>query len=263
MIDEQVVQNIKEYGVASQESGDERVKILSEQIGFRMDEPAEYVIIGGCFQPGAMPDVLQAFKDVLERLNVDYTLLSKEYCCGWMPIGQPAVMMKNDEDIQQFKELSKSFIMENFRQAEELGAKTIALFCGACEPNYSNCKDATGLDFISYAELLDRHFEGGSLDKEIDYYPGCYRFRRKITQEPLDIEPTARLLKKIEGLKVNEVDSKLCCYIPPHLDQLTDALTSKNLVTICTGCYHNLKGMLGSSGDYQIKMLPELVLEAI
>lgn len=263
MIDEQVVQNIREYGVASKESGNERVNILADQIGFRMDEPAEFVIIGGCFQPGAMPEVLEAFKNVLERLNVDYTMLSKEYCCGWMPLGQPAVMMKNDEDIQRFKELSKGFIMENFKQAEELRAKSIVLFCGACEPNYSNCRDSTELDFISYAELLERHFDGGRLEQEIDYYPGCYRFRRKITQEPLDIEPTARLLKKIKGLKINEVDSKLCCYIPPHLDQLTDGLKSNNVVTICTGCYHNLKGMLESKGDYRVKMLPELLLESI
>jgi Fe-S oxidoreductase len=263
MVDEQVVQNIREYGVASKDSGDERVAILKEQIGFRMDEPAEYVIIGGCFQPGAMPDVLSSFKDVLDRLKVDYTMLSREYCCGWMPIGQPAVMMKSSEDIEKFKEVSKGFIVENFKQAEELGAKSIVLFCGACEPNYSNCKDATELDFISYAELLDRHFEGGSLEEEMDYYPGCYRFRRRITQEPLDIEPTGRLLKRIENLKVNEVDSKLCCYIPPHLDQLKDALTSNNLVTICTGCYHNLKGMLENEGDYRVRMLPELVLEAL
>ena len=130
MIDQQLVQNIREHGIASQQSGEERVKILADQIGFRMDEPAEYVIIGGCFQPGAMPDVLEAFKNVLELLNIDYTMLSKEFCCGWMPIGQPAVMMKNDEDIQQFKQLSKGFIIENFKQAQQLGAKAIALFCG-------------------------------------------------------------------------------------------------------------------------------------
>ncbi len=263
MIDEQVVENIREYGVASKNSAAERVNILAEQIGFRMDEPAEYVIIGGCFQPGAMPDVLKSFKDVLERLKVNYTMLSKEYCCGWMPIGQPAVMMKNDEDIGQFKNLSRGFIVENFKQAEKLGAKTIALFCGACEPNYSNCQDATELDFISYAELLDRHFDGGKLEQEVDYYPGCYRFRRKITQSPLDIEPTARLLRRIEGLTVHEVDSKLCCYIPPHLDQVTEALISNTLVTICTGCYHNLKGLLGNTGDRKVQMLPELVLEAL
>jgi Fe-S oxidoreductase len=261
MIDDMQVENIRNYGVP-QDNGESRLRAL-HKIGFRMDEPAEYVIIAGCFQPGAMPDVLSAFKSVLESLKVDYTLLSKEYCCGWMPIGQPAVMMKDEEDIARFKELSKDFIVENFKQAESLGAKSIALFCAACEPNYSNCKDATELEFISYPELLDRHFTGGSLDMEIDYYPGCYRFRRKITPEPLDIEPTVRILQKVEGLTVKNVESKLCCYIPPHIDQITESLATKDLVTICTGCYHNLKAMLSSREDYTVSMLPELLLKAV
>jgi hypothetical protein len=180
-----------------------------------------------------------------------------------MPIGQPAVMMKNDEDIKEFKETSKDFIRENFRQAKELGAKSIALFCAACEPNYSNCKDETDLEFISYAELLNRHFEGGKLELAVDYYPGCYRFRRKITEAPLADDPSAQLFEKIEGLKVSEVDNKLCCYIPPHLDQLGESLNADELVTVCTGCYHNLNAMLQSKEGYRISMLPELLLRAI
>jgi len=262
MIDETQVENIRQHGVFK-DSGQSRLAALTEEIGFRMDQPAEYVIIGGCLQPEAMPHVLITLKSLLEHLGVDYTLLSREYCCGWMPIGQPAVMTRNEEDIKEFREVSKGFVLENFKQAETLGAKAIALFCAACEPNYSNCRDATKLDFISYAELLDRHFEGGKLDLEIDYYPGCYRFRRRITESSLDVEPATRLLNKIEGLKVNHLDAKLCCYIPPHLEQLKDSLTTKDLTTICTGCYQNLRGVLQGEGDNKVRMLPELVIEAI
>ena len=262
MIDQAQVEHIMKFG-APGDSGETRLQTLRDQIGFKIDQPAEYVIIGGCFQPGAMPDVLASFKTLLERLEISYTLLSKEYCCGWMPIGQPAVMMKDEEGIREFKEVSKKFIRENFKQAKALGAKSIALFCAACEPNYSNCKGETDLEFISYVEMLDRHFDGGRLDMEIDYYPGCYRFRRKITEEPLDVDPTVRLLKKIEGLKVNEVDAKLCCYIPPHLDQLGEGLSSDNLVTICTGCYHNLIAMLQGNENLKVRMLPELLVETL
>jgi len=261
MIDETSVENIRKHGVPG-ESGEARLDVL-KNAGFRLDEPAEYVIIGGCFQPQAMPEVMEAFRKLLEHLKVDYTLLSKEYCCGWMPIGQPAVMMKNEEDIQRFKEVSRDFIIENFRQAESLGAKSIALFCAACEPNYSNARDETQLELISYPELLDRYFKSGTLEREIDYYAGCYRFRRKITEKPIDVEPTTKLLQKVTGLKVNAVDTKLCCYIPPHLDQLTESLATKEVVNICTGCYQNLKGMLSSKEDYRVRMLPELLLEAV
>ncbi len=261
MIDQKLVDNIRTYG-AFRDSGEGRRRIL-EDIGFRMEKKAKYVIIGGCIQPEAMPHVFRALKEVLEHLQIDYTLLSKEYCCGWVPLGQPAVMAKNEEDIAKAKELSRGFVLENFRQAEALGAKSIVLFCAACEPNYSNYKSETNLELISYTELLDRHFQGGKLDIDADYYAGCYRFRRRITDEPLDIEPTVRVLNKIEGLRVNHLDSKLCCYIPPHLEQLIASIKNRMVITICTGCYQNLRRVLAEKGDYQVKMLPEVLLEAV
>ncbi len=262
MIDQKYVENIRQYG-AFKDSGESRLKILKEDIGLRMDQKAEYVVIGGCVQPEAIPEVFRAFKHLLEKLKIDYTFLSKEYCCGWMPIGQMAVMTKNEEDIAKYKELSKGFISENFKQARALGAKSVVLFCSACEPNYSNYKNTTGLNVIPYTELLDRSLQKGKLDTEIDYYAGCYRFRRRITNEPLDMEPAERLLKRMDGLKINKIDSDLCCYRQPDLEKITGALKTKNLITLCTGCYHNLKARLASKGDYQVKMLPEMLLESV
>lgn len=261
MIDRKVVDNIRAYGTY-RDSGEGRSRVL-EDIGFRIGETAEYAIVMGCMQPETMPDVLRALKALLEHLRIDYTLLSKEYCCGWMPLGQPAVMARNEEDIAKYKELSGEFLQENFWQAEALGAKTIALFCAACEPSYTNCAGDTSLEIISYSELLDRYFSGGRLEQEVDYYAGCYRFRRRVTTEPVDVEAAERLLNKIDGLRVNHPDSNLCCYIPPHLEQLTGSLTTRNLVTICTGCYHNLRRSLEEKGDYQVRMLPEVLLEAV
>src|SRR3990172_12377652 len=231
MIDQKYTENIKQYG-AFKDSGESRLKLLRDDIGFRMDQKAEYVIIGGCVQPEAMPQAFRAFKNLLEHLKINYTLLSKEYCCGWMPIGQPAVMARNEEDIAEYKGLSKGFIAENLRQAEALGAQSIVLFCSACEPNYSNYKKDTTLNIMHYTELLNRYIQNGMLDSGIDYYAGCYRFRRRITDEPLDIEPAAGLLQKIDGLKVNYLNNDLCCFKRPGLEQLTAALKTKKFNTI-------------------------------
>lgn len=258
MVNQKLADNIRSYGTFK-DSGEKRRQIL-EKIGFRIGEDAEYVIITGCFPPEGMPHVLSAFKTLLDRFEVNYTLLAKEYCCGWMPFGQPAVMAKNEEDIATSKELAKEFILQNFRQAEALGAKSIVLFCSACEPNYSNLKDETSLEVISYTELLDRYFPGGKLDLDIDYYAGCYRFRRRITDKPLDIEPAVRVLNRIEGLRVNHLDNDLCCYIPPHIEQLTQSIKNNTIVTICTGCYYNLVGKLSEKGNCQVKMLPEILV---
>jgi len=262
MIDEKLVNNIRAHGVYM-DSGEARRKVLVEDIGFKMGVKADYVIILGCAQPIATPHVLGALKHLLDRFQIDYTVLSKEYCCGWVPLGQPAVMAKNEEDIAKAKELSKEFILDNFRQAEALRAKSIVLFCAACEPNYANYAGVTTLEVISYSELLDCYFDGGRLDQEVDYYAGCYRFRRRITTEPVDVEAAVRVLNKIEGLRVNQLDSKLCCYIQPHLEELIQSLTTRTLVTICTGCYHTLRRNLQERGDYEVRMLPEVVLDAL
>jgi hypothetical protein len=180
-----------------------------------------------------------------------------------MPLGQPAVMAKNEEDIVRSKELAEEFVQENFRQAKLLGAKSIALFCAACEPTYSNYKNKTDLEVISYTELLDRYFDGGNLNLDVDYYAGCYRFRRRITSSPLDLEPTLRIFDKIEGLRVNHLDNTNCCYIPPHLEKLVQDIKSKTVINICTGCHYNLQNILKDKGDYQFKMLPEIVWESL
>ncbi|MBU2608484.1 MAG: (Fe-S)-binding protein [Chloroflexi bacterium] len=260
MLNEKLTENIREHGIFK-ESGEGRRKILADDIGFRMDEKAEYVLIGGCHQPEDHPHVFAAIKKLLDYLQVDYTMLTKEYCCGWVPLAQPAVMAKNEDDLAQAKELAEEFVVGNFKQAEALGARSIVLFCSACEPAYSNCQDATSLEIISFSELVDRYLEKGKLKAEIDYYAGCYRFRRKMTTESLDVEPAVRVLRKIEGLKVNYLDNSICCYIPPHLEQLTASLTTKSVVTICTGCYEKLKETL--TDGYEVKMLPELVLAAV
>jgi Fe-S oxidoreductase len=46
------------------------------------------------------------------------------------------------------------------------------------------------------------------------------------------------------------------------MEQLTEGLSNETVVTICTGCYHNLRRNLESTGKYSVKMLPEIMLEA-
>ncbi|MHB8086606.1 MAG: heterodisulfide reductase-related iron-sulfur binding cluster [Dehalococcoidia bacterium] len=262
MIDEKAIENIREYGCTGG-TGEKRKQLLVDDMGFPINKKAEYAIIAGCFQPEGMPHVLRAFKKVLDYLKVDYTLLDKEYCCGWLAFGQMAVITKNEVDIARFKELSPDFLAENFRQAKELGARSIVLFCSACEPNYTNYKNLTDLEVITYPQLIDRFFKIGKLHKKIDYYEGCYRFRRRITDVPVDTSAAINIMEKIEGLEVNVLDGKLCCNIPPHMDQLVDSIKSNTVVNICTGCYYALKAKLGGNPNIEVKMLPELVWEAI
>jgi Fe-S oxidoreductase len=262
MIDEKRVDHIRTWGV-HHNTGAQRAKVLFEDLGLARDRKAEYVILSGCHPPENLPQAFRALKGLFDHFRISYTFLSKEYCCGWMPLGQPAVMAKDEAAIARAKELAQEFIQENFKQAEALGARSIVLFCAACEPTYTNFKETVSLEFISYSELLGRFFTGGKLEGEIDYYAGCYRFRRRITQEPIDVGAARRLLGKIEGLKVHDADNSLCCFVRPHLDSLVHSFNTKEIVTICTGCYNLLRGAMRDRGEYRLKMLPEVVWESL
>lgn len=262
MIDEKRMENIRTYGV-HHNTGAERSRVLFEGIGLVKDQRAEYIILSGCHPPEGMPHVFRSLKNFFDRFRVPYSFLSKETCCGWMPFGQPAVMAKNESDIATSKELAQAFVRENFKQAEALGARSIVLFCAACEPTYSNFKRDTNLEVISCSELLDRFFPGGKLRGEIDYYAGCYRFRRRITQEPVDIQPARKVLSRIDGLRVHEADHSLCCFVRPHLESLGSSMKTQTIVTICTGCYNVLQRALKEKGEFRVKMLPEVVWEAV
>ncbi len=49
----------------------------------------------------------------------------------------------------------------------------------------------------------------------------------------------------------------------PVLEQLICYLVARTSITICTSCYHNLRSKLKESGDCNVMMLPELVMEAM
>ena len=100
---------------------------------------------------------------------------------------------------------------------------------------------------------MDRFLDKGKLDLKADYYAGCYRFRRKITSVELNLDPPQDALKKIDGLNINYLSNKHCCYIPPHLDNLAENIKTNTIITICTGCYYNLRGFLKDKGDYELK----------
>ena len=261
MINEQLIKNVEEHGTFR--ANWQAKETVLQDTGFPIGKRADYAIIVGCAQPESMPGPLQSLKSLLDRLQISHTLLDKEYCCGWMPFGQPAVMAKNEDDIARSKALSRQFILGNFQQAKSLGAKAIVLFCAACEPSYANLASESPVPVISYSDLLERYFPAGKLEMSIDYYPGCYRFRRRITSQAVDLSPARRLLDKIEGLKVGEPDSNLCCYIPPQMEQLQSSFTSKDIVAICTGCYHNMRRSLQDRPDYRVWMLPEILLKAL
>ena len=262
MKEQEIIQNIKTHGVYH-DDGENRKRILFEEIGVPADQKADYVLLSGCHQPEGMPQVFKALKGFLEHFGVKYTFLSKEFCCGWLPLLQSTVIAKDKEKLGELRGIAQEFMQDNIRQAEELEAKAVVTVCSACEPNYSELKDATKLEILHYPQFLARFFEGGKLDLEADYYLGCYRFRRMITSKALDVESIDALLTKVDGLKLNRIDSKWCCFVPKHMEEILDSIKNDLIITTCSGCMANLERMTKERKNFKVKLLPEIVWEAL
>jgi len=262
MKEEELLQNIRQNGVYH-DSGRNRRKILFEQIGVPADQKADYVILSGCHLPEGMPQVFSALKGFLEHFGVEYTFLSKEFCCGWLPLLQPAVMAKDERQVRIKKKTAESFAKQNLKQAENLGAKAVVTVCAACEPNYSELKSGTDPEILHYPQLLARFFDGGILNMNADYYQGCYRFRRMITPETLNVDSMEVLLQNIDQLRLNRIDDKWCCFVPKHMQVISNCIKNDIIITTCSGCMENLKKLSKEKENTKVKLLPEVVWESL
>ncbi|NQU02628.1 MAG: (Fe-S)-binding protein [Syntrophaceae bacterium] len=262
MKEQEAIENIRAYGVYH-DSGEKRKRVLFEEIGVPADQKADYVLLSGCHQPEGMPQVFSALRGFLDHFGVKYTFLSKEFCCGWLPLLQPAVMAKDEEQVRIKRKTAQEFAQQNIKQAEKLGAKAVVTVCAACEPNYGELQDTTNLEILHYPQLLARFFDGGTLDMEADYYLGCYRFRRMITPKTLDVDSMEAILGKIDELKLNRIDSKWCCFAPKHMKEILSSIETDIVITTCSGCMLNLEKATKERENFQVKLLPEIAWEAV
>jgi Fe-S oxidoreductase len=123
-----------------------------------------------------------------------------------------------------------------------------------------------GMRILYYPEFLLETMKGTPrLDKNVAYYEGCYRYQRGIAPGArVNLKSNHELLSRIEGLRVSQVPSNLCCM--DGVQKIIEAVNNKGvdtLVTSCTGCYAVLEvasKLMG--GKPQVKYITEILLEA-
>ena len=76
-----------------------RIKIM-EALHLPYDRQAENVVIMGCQNLKLMPEIIRKFAGILTRGGLDYTFLSKEYCCGNY-LYRPAIKVKDEAALTQ------------------------------------------------------------------------------------------------------------------------------------------------------------------
>ncbi|MBM4463908.1 MAG: (Fe-S)-binding protein [Chloroflexi bacterium] len=260
MLDETMIANIRESGLLQGASGVEKRDQLLREFGFRTVDKAEYALIASCFLPSLVPQDTKAFSQLLRHFKIDYTLLPQEHCCGNVFYRQ-ALDDKSDEELRQANLLGQEFLEKNLHQAQEVGASKVILFCIGCDMVYSQFKNAVAQEILWYPTLLARLFHGGRLELEADYYAGCHYYYRNLGSQP-DLDSALAVLKRIEGLRLNQLNHRLCCTRPQQLETLVASIRNKTVITPCGGCAMYLQLALKEKGDYRVVMLPQVVLAA-
>lgn len=263
MLDQKTIDNIRETGhMQGAEAVEERNRILRQELGFRVADRAEYALIASCFLPTLITQDMKAFKNLLEYLEIDYTLLPKERCCGNL-LYRMALKDKTGEELKQAVVIAQEFLEDNLRQAGEVGASKVVAYCVGCDLAYERLRATIPVEIMWYPSLLARLFRGGKLELKADYYAGCHYFYHRTNNSLPDLDSPLRILKRIEGLELNQLDDRLCCTRPQQMEPLLASIENKTIITVCTGCAMNLQAALKDRGDYRVVMLPEVAWASV
>ncbi len=245
------------------EAGKQRHYLLKYGLGLNMDKQATYTIIAGCNNPFALFKPFKAFVELLKLFDVDYTFLKKEFCCGNL-----AYREISKEERPKLEEYSKQFIENNLKQAKKLGSRAVVTFCNVCCFLYNRFfgGEYEGMRILYYPEFLLETMKGKPrLDKNVAYYEGCYRYQRDLAPgAKINLKSNHELLRRIQGLKVSQVPSNLCCM--DSAQKIIDEVNNQRvntLVASCTGCFAVLDVISKlAGGKPEVKYITEILLEA-
>jgi hypothetical protein len=254
LINEQMIEHIRSTGHALEDQPN-RVEIMNS-LGLPYDRPAENVVIMGCQNLKLMPSVIRKFARVLERGGMDFTFLSKEYCCGNY-LYRPAIKAKDEKAMTECRSYSKEFAGLNIEQMKKLGGRRLILFCSPCYPIYKYAFPEE--EIIFYPQALAEMTGDLHWPHEIDYYAGCYKLHQNFANVPMDLKSTNAVFQKIERLSINRIGAPACCYKPDGLTHMISHVKTDCMVHICTGCYFQAVFNMPKDRQVKILMLPEFI----
>jgi len=254
LIGQKVVECIRTTGKTSPSLPD-RIPILKDY-KLPYDEPAENILVSGCQVLPGSPHLLPPLARLFMRKGLSYTMLSTEYCCGNY-LYRPAIAARDEEAMNECRELSREFVGRNVSQAERLGAKRLIIFCSPCYPIYKHAFPEK--DIVFYPAVINELIPEIDYRERIDYYAGCYRLHRKFSPVPMDLKSTDEVFDKIIGLEINRISAPKCCFHPAGLSHMIGHITTRTMVHICTGCYGQALQNLPQDSKTRIMMLPEFI----
>lgn len=237
-------------------------------------EKAKVIYFVGCvaaFYPMAHK-IPQAFVQILNKAEVDFTILGgEEWCCGF-PLIQAGM-----------KDKMQKLIEHNQEKVKEVGAETVIFACPSCYHTWKE-KYQTNAELLHSTQFIERLIGEGKIafrngvDRAVTYHDPCDLGRNsKVFDAPRNI------LKKIPGLNLIELEGNrqlsVCCGGGGDLEMIDPALSAaiaqrkieeiqktgtEEVVTSCQQCIRTISGY---ARKHKIKLkvrdITEVVLDAM
>lgn len=215
---------------------------------------AAYGIIFGCYRPFTTPFLLRDYIRLLDLLDIDYTWLDREYCCGW------PLMVEQPENAGQ---VSEGFNRKNIELAGQKGADTLAYCCIGCAyaAKYF-IKEAPEQHIYVLDLIIDAMEKRKNKTKPIvvGYFEGCHAFPEScFPNVEINWKRYRHFLGSIEGLTIVDLPNTLCCKrAMSKIKERATELKLDKVVCPCNACYRELKAGFGD--DIQVLTVPEILL---
>jgi len=208
-------------------------------------EKAEYVYFVGCVGLYREDEATEAALELLDRLEIDYTLIEEVCCSGVL------------EDVGY--EINRDLADTNIERILATGAKTVVTGCPYCsrtfnnKPQYAKLAE-NGVQVIHISQLIKDFDFGLKTDKRVTYHDPCDLGRHcGIYEDPRD---TIRKVAPNFMEMRHHHSNSLCCgagggvrgaYAKNSITmarkrlQEVEEIGADILLTECNSCVHNLR----------------------
>jgi Fe-S oxidoreductase len=222
---------------------------------------AENCIIFGCYRPFTDPFMVRDYLRVLDLLEVDYTYLEQEYCCG-VPLRMQKPGPERDAAVAE----SREFNVTNDSLARKKGARKLAYCCQGCAHAARSVFPGDQINHVYIPDLIFDRLESRKLRIEpmsIAYFEGCHTFARSAYPTGMvDWGRYRKRLTEVEGLRITDLPSTQCC--KNSAQELIDRAVEMKADAVLCPC-NACTASVGAAATDRIRMisLPELLLQAL
>jgi len=265
-----IEESIVNFGNPYQEAQHKRLEVFGDR---QWPDKADVVYFVGCTSAYREGEIARATAELLDKANVDFTVLPEEQCCG-------SVLLRLGR-VRAFDSLTT----QNIESIQATGAKTVVTSCAGCFRAWKVDVPGRGLKYdfevLHITEFLDRLMQGRKLafkspkSVKVTYHDPCHLGRHvEVYEAP------RRVIQSVGNVQLIEMETNKryahCCGsgggVKGSFEELSERIAADRireaertgasvLITACPFCH---KGLLDGAelvgSKIQVIDLPSFLL---